>query len=201
VVDETQVRRWLEVPSETEHLEFKSAKFQFDTKELAKYCAAIANEGGGHILLGVSDAKPRKVTGSSAFTGDHMASIKLKILEAINLRIDATELTVDGNRVVVFKIPSRSPGRPIEIDGAYWMRSGESLVAMTAERLKEIFNEHAPDWMTQAATSVVTADDVISLLDTQGSLTCFAFRTHQRRATSSTDSRLKAPLRPRMLPG
>jgi ATP-dependent DNA helicase RecG len=168
VIDETQVRRWLAAPSETEHLEFKSAKNQFDSKELTRYCAAMANEGGGHLLLGVSDARPRRVIGSSAFSGAHLSSMKLKLLEAIHLRIDTTELLVEGERVVVFTIPSRFPGIPIAYEGAYWMRSGESLMPMTAARLKEIFNESAPDWSTQAATGVVSDEDVISTLDTQG---------------------------------
>jgi len=168
VVDETQVRRWLAAPSETEHLEFKSAKNQFDRKELTKYCAAIANEGGGHLLLGVSDARPRQVTGSAAFSGTYLDSIKLKLLDAIYLRIDTTELLIDGGRVVVFTIPSRFPGIPVAYEGAYWMRSGESLMPMTAARLKEIFNENAPDWSTQAATGMVSDEVVISTLDTQG---------------------------------
>lgn len=168
MIDETQIRRWLAAPSETEHLEFKSARNQFDSRVLIKYCAAIANEGGGHLLLGVSDSRPRQVTGSAAFSGTNLDSIRLRILEALGLRADATELLIDGERVLVFTIPSRFPGLPVSYDGAYWMRSGESLMPMTAARLREIFNETAQDWSTLAATGVESDEDVISILDTQG---------------------------------
>ena len=42
--------KWLQrllSSKENEHLEFKEAKNRFDFEELVKYCAALANEGGG----------------------------------------------------------------------------------------------------------------------------------------------------------
>ena len=41
---------WM-VDDEAEHLEFKEAKNSFDTDKLVKYCAALANERGGHLVL------------------------------------------------------------------------------------------------------------------------------------------------------
>lgn len=35
------------------NLEFKEAKRRFSLKELHDYCAAISNETGGHLLIGV----------------------------------------------------------------------------------------------------------------------------------------------------
>lgn len=52
---------------EDEHLEFKEAKISFGFDKLCQYCAAIANEGGGHLCLGVSDRHPRRVVGTQAF--------------------------------------------------------------------------------------------------------------------------------------
>ena len=57
---------WL-ASKENESLEFKEAKTSFEFEDLVKYCAALANEGGGSIVLGVSDKIPRKVVGSQAF--------------------------------------------------------------------------------------------------------------------------------------
>lgn len=51
--------KWLGAPAETEHLEFKEAKRQYDTKKLLRYCAALANERGGHLVLGVTNKPPR----------------------------------------------------------------------------------------------------------------------------------------------
>lgn len=43
---------------EEEHLEFKEAKQQYDATKLLRYCVALANEGGGHLVLGVGQATP-----------------------------------------------------------------------------------------------------------------------------------------------
>ena len=53
---------------EGKNLEFKSAQHTFsENTALVDYCAAIANEGGGKLILGVSNT--RKVIGSIAFKG------------------------------------------------------------------------------------------------------------------------------------
>nr|MBF0223805.1 ATP-binding protein [Desulfobulbaceae bacterium] len=52
---------------EGENLEFKTAENNYPFEKLVKYCAALANEGGGKVVLGVSDKRPRKVVGSQAF--------------------------------------------------------------------------------------------------------------------------------------
>ena len=43
---------------ESEHLEFKEAKTDFSFEKLLRYCAAIANERGGSLILGVTDKPP-----------------------------------------------------------------------------------------------------------------------------------------------
>ncbi|MCC7494456.1 MAG: ATP-binding protein [Fimbriimonadaceae bacterium] len=55
-----QLHAWLAEPREGEHLEFKEAKAQFDSRELRRYCVALANVGGGHLVLGVSNAVPTR---------------------------------------------------------------------------------------------------------------------------------------------
>lgn len=45
---------WMKA-KEDEHLEFKEAQRRFDFEKLVRYCAAIANEDGGKIILGVTD--------------------------------------------------------------------------------------------------------------------------------------------------
>ena len=49
-----ELERWLTRP-EGERLEFKAAHTQFDADDLTRYCVAMANQHGGHILLGVND--------------------------------------------------------------------------------------------------------------------------------------------------
>jgi len=63
----SQIDVWRAARSEHQNLEFKEAKTQFDNRKLYKYCVALANEGGGHLLLGIEDQPPRKVVGTAAF--------------------------------------------------------------------------------------------------------------------------------------
>ncbi|PIV51962.1 hypothetical protein COX67_03010 [Candidatus Falkowbacteria bacterium CG_4_10_14_0_2_um_filter_36_22] len=52
---------------ENEVLEFKEAKNNFDSRERSDYCAAIANAGGGRLLLGVNDSG--EIVGTSVYIG------------------------------------------------------------------------------------------------------------------------------------
>lgn len=44
--------------TENERNEFKAARSQFSFDNLCEYCIAIANERGGKLILGVTDARP-----------------------------------------------------------------------------------------------------------------------------------------------
>lgn len=160
-----KLQEWLIAPVENEHLEFKEAKTQYDREKLLKYCVAFANECGGHFILGVSDKSPRKVVGTSAFL--NTGEIKSYILEKLHFRVEIHELMHADGRVLVFDIPSRPVGQPQHLDGAYLMRSGEDLVAMTSDQLRRIFSEKESDWFTQEAKSDLSSEEVIALLDTQ----------------------------------
>jgi ATP-dependent DNA helicase RecG len=161
--------RWLNAPSETERLEFKEAKQQFDSTKLMRYFVALANEGGGHVVLGVSDKPPRRVVGSLAYAAaSDLNQFKARVVEKLRLRVDATELQHPDGRVLVFEVPSRPQGVPIEFEGAYLMRAGEDLVPMTSDRLRRIFDEGQPDWLMEPAREGASADEVVALLDTQG---------------------------------
>lgn len=101
------LEKWLIEPVETEHLEFKEAKNQFDTTKLMRYYVAIANEGGGSLVLGVTDRLPRRVVNSRAFeTPEALNKIKARIVEKLQLRVEATELFHSNGRVLVFEVPS-----------------------------------------------------------------------------------------------
>ncbi len=160
-----QIESWLVAPRETEHLEFKEAKAQYSTEKILRYCVALANEGGGKLVLGVTDKPPRQVVGSNAFANP--ADIQGKILHSLGFRVDVEEVAHPSGRVVVFHIPPRPAGRPYHYEGAYLMRSGEEVVPMTEDRLRQVFSEGQPDWLTRSALAGVSADDVVALLDTQ----------------------------------
>jgi ATP-dependent DNA helicase RecG len=160
-----ELQQWMSVPLETEHLEFKEAKNQYDTTKLMRYCVALANEGGGKVVLGVTDKPPRKVVGSAAF--QNTADIASKLFEKLRFRVDVEVLAHPDGRVLIFHIPSRPKGTAYQHDGAYLMRSTEDLVPMSEDRLRQIFSEGQPDWLNLPAKTGCNADEVIHLLDTQ----------------------------------
>ncbi|MEZ6139336.1 MAG: ATP-binding protein [Zavarzinella sp.] len=160
-----QIDYWRNAPSEHQHLEFKEAKTQFDNRKLFKYCVAIANEGGGYLLLGIEDAPPRKVVGTLAFNNPvEMAS---KLFRTLGFRVDIEEVAHPDGRVLVFHIPSRPLGTVYDFEGSYLMRAGEELVPMSEDRLRLIFAEGQPDWLFLAAKNDCDDDKIIQLLDTQ----------------------------------
>ena len=155
-VSTSELQTWMDA-REDEHLEFKEAKNRFDFEELVKYCVALANEGGGRIILGVTDKPPRKVVGSRAFPDIDRA--KTGLIERLRLRIDAEEVQHRGRRILVFQVPPRPLGVPLQYKGAYWMRGGDALVPMTQDQLRTIFAESSPDFSSEICTSA-TLDDL-----------------------------------------
>ena len=141
-----QLHAWMK-NKENEHLEFKEAKNGFDSDKLTKYCCALANEGGGHIILGISDKQPRIIVGSQACS--NLEKTKSDLITRLHLRIDVNELYVEDHRVVIVAVPSRPIGVPIQYEKIYWMRRGEELVSMTPDMLKRIFYEGEPDFSAQ----------------------------------------------------
>jgi len=160
-----QIDVWRASRAETANLEFKEAKNQYDTTKLRRYCVAIANEGGGYLVLGVADPAPRPVVGSQAFADTQ--DIAEKLFSWLGFRVDVQVVEHPQGRVVVFSIPGRPKGTAYHHDGAYLMRSGEELVPMSEDQLRKIFAEGGPSWLEMAAMRDVSAQDVIQLLDTQ----------------------------------
>lgn len=160
-----ELNRWLAAPREGAHLEFKEAKNQFDTNSLCRYCVALANEGGGKIVLGVTDRPPRQVVGTNVFRDP--GEIQSKILSKLHIRVELEELIHPDGRIVICHVPARPKGTAFQYDGAYLMRSGDGTVAMTEDHLRKIFAEGKPDWLSDVARVNCSADEIIRLLDTQ----------------------------------
>lgn len=164
MADSTSINKfnqWLSRP-EGENLEFKRAGNQFNRdKDLPDYCAALANEGGGKLILGVSD--DRKVVGTKAFTGTYNR-LSNDLLGKLGIRVDVEELVHSEGRVLIFHIPPRPVGRPVKSSGRYTypMRAGESLVEMDAITLKNILDEADSDFSAKIVPelSLEDVDDI-----------------------------------------
>ncbi len=151
-----QIDAWRAADSETEHLEFKEAKNQFDFNTLTEYCVALANEGGGRLLLGIANKPPRPVVGTKAFL--NVVKITEDLLNKLHFRVDVEAVQHPDGRVLVFHIPSRPIRHPYHVGGSYYMRSGQSLVAMTPDQLKQIFYEQ----LAVIDGSVIGYDEVLA---------------------------------------
>jgi len=149
------LRNWIRA-AENENLEFKQAQKQFDSEKLTHYCVALANEGGGKFILGVTDKFPRQVVGTKAFP--NIGKTRAQLLDRLHLRIDLEEIHHPDGRVLVVHVPSRPIGRPVEYRGAYWMRSDDALVPMTPEKLQQIFAEAEPDFSAQSCKKATLGD-------------------------------------------
>src|SRR3990170_6096222 len=140
--------------TENEHIERKSAQNNFHFEELLKYVCAISNEGGGKLILGVSN--DGHVVGTSVF--QDMERLKIDVLSSQKLsrkiRIKIEEFKSNGKRVLVVSIPSRPKGEPVAFNGAYFMRSGESLVPMDVQTLKRIFDEYEDDFSSEICNDI-----------------------------------------------
>jgi len=155
----------LQLPSENEHVEFKEAKNRFDFEELVNYCVALANELGGQIVFGVSDRRPRRVVGTNAFPAP--AETVGTLYNRLKLKIDWAELQHPDGRVLVFAVPSRPVGTPLEYRGRFWMRAGESLAPMSADQLRKIVEEGQVEFVRLPARTGCSEEEVVSLLDVQ----------------------------------
>ena len=101
-----KLQLWLEA-KEDEHLESKEAKQNFHFETLVRNCVALANE----------------VVGSQTFAD--LERTKAGLIERLRLRVEAEEVHHADGRVLVFHVPARSLGMPIQYEGAYWIRVGK----------------------------------------------------------------------------
>ncbi|HNU91337.1 MAG TPA: ATP-binding protein [Spirochaetota bacterium] len=152
-----EFERWLS-RHESERLEFKRAENSYSKdKDLPDYCAAIANEGGGKLILGVTN--DRAIVGTKAFTDSHNR-LSNDLLEKLGIRVDVEELNHPAGRILIFHIPSHPLGEPVRSTGkyAYPMRAGESIVEMDPGTLRKILTEGEPDFSAKIVPGFSISD-------------------------------------------
>ncbi len=142
--------------AEGTRLEFKEAKGTYSLEDLANYCVALANEGGGKMVLKVTDKRPRSVVGTQAFEEPGIAEYQLH--QVLHHRIPVEEYLHEGCRAVIVHVPSRLPGTAWHYKGAYKKRAGQALVAMGEAELKTIFAETGPDFTAEIVPRARYAD-------------------------------------------
>ncbi len=150
-----QLQQWL-LETEGQRLEFKEAKQRYDFEKLLKYCVALANEGGGTMVLGVTDKRPRRIVGTQAF--EEPGRTEAGLHTRLGHRIPVEELLLPEGRVVIVHVPPRLPGTAWEIDGRYFKRAGDDLAALSGQELRDMFAETGPDFSAQPCPGATLVD-------------------------------------------
>ena len=142
---------------EGEHFEFKTAENRFSYTELQKYASAISNEGGGKIVFGITDKRPRQIHGSKAF--DQPERTRKGLIDSLRINVDF-ELFNDGTekRVLVFIVSARPIGLPVQVDGVAWWRDGDSLVPMPESVRQKIYEESGRDFSAEICNGATLSD-------------------------------------------
>ncbi len=113
---------------EGEHIQFKEAKNRFDFGEAARCCCALANNGGGKLVFGITDKRPRQVVGSRAF--EQPERTRMGLIDKLKINVDFQLYDYEGKRVLVFDVKSRPIGMPVLYEGVAWIYDGDTLCPM-----------------------------------------------------------------------
>ena len=141
---------------EGENIEFKEAKESFDEEKIMRYGCALSNSGGGKIVFGITDKRPRQVVGSRAFPQPE--NTRKNLSNVLGIKVDFELVDFNGLRVLVFEFASRPFGLPVQRKGVAWWRDGESLVPMPSEIRRDIYNESGHDFSGDICPDASIAD-------------------------------------------
>ena len=129
---------------EGENIQFKEAKKRFDFGEAAQCCCALSNCGGGKLVFGITDKRPRQVVGSNAF--DQPERTRKGLMDKLKIMVDFQLYEYQDKRVLVFDVASRPLGLPVQADGVAWWYEGDSLIPMPEEIRRRIYAEAGFDF-------------------------------------------------------
>ena len=165
----SKLNELLNLQAETEIVEFKEAKINYDFNKLGKYFSALSNEANlkdkqcSWLLFGINNQ--RQIVGSQFRTSrPDLDSLKSEIANKTTNRITFIEIYEEFTpfgRVVLFQIPAAPSGIPIAWEGHYYGRDGEELGALNLQEIEQIRNQAVHnDWSSQ-----IINDATINSLD------------------------------------
>lgn len=150
-------------------VEFKAAKHNFsyagsEHKEQEErrrcflgYVVAFANEGGGRLILGMTDNEPHDVVGSD-FAQGTTGALEDETYNRLGIRVRMEELYENGLRVLVAHIPARPISKMMKFEGVPLMRVGESLRNMSDEEMFAVLSEQEPDFSAKICEGIGITD-------------------------------------------
>lgn len=141
---------------EGENVQFKEAKSRFDMGEASRCCCALANCGGGKLVFGITDRRPRQVVGSKAF--EQPERTRRGMIDKLKIMVDFQLLNYQGKRVLVFDVASRPYGLPVQVDGVAWWYEGDSLIPMPEDVRRRIYEEAGFDFSSSICQGAKFSD-------------------------------------------
>ncbi|MCK5681451.1 transcriptional regulator, partial [bacterium] len=80
------------------------------------------------------------------------------LIEHLHLNIDFSIVNHPDGRVLIFHNTMHPIGNPVKYKGVYWQRQGDSLIAMTEDKLRGIFAEAGHDFSADICVSATIND-------------------------------------------
>ncbi len=165
-----ELQKLQSLTAETEVVEFKEAKTNYDFTKLGKYFSALSNEANlkakpfAWLVFGIENRMHKIVGSSFRMQRKDLDSLKGEIANKTTNRItfiEIYELMLAEGRVVMFQIPAAPRGFPVAFDGHYYGRDGEELVPLNLEEIERIrLQNKVDDW-----SSIIISDACIEDLD------------------------------------
>ena len=154
-----------------DHVEFKKAEngtFSYNganktepkdrRKCILGYIVALCNEKGGRLVLGMHDAYPHKVVGTSQSLGA-IGQLESDIYRDLGIRPMIYELyDEENNRVLVIEVPPRPVGKLFKYEDVPLMRVGEELKPMDDKTYITIIQEQEPDFSERFCDEATFSD-------------------------------------------
>ena len=142
-----------------DHVEFKEAEngnFSYNgasktepkdrRKCILGYVVALCNEKGGRLVLGMHDAYPHAVVGTTQSLNE-IGILESKIYKDLGIRPMIYELYDENRkRVLVIEVPPRPTGKLYKFEDVPLMRVGEELKPMDDKTYISIIQEQEPDF-------------------------------------------------------
>lgn len=163
-----KLKQYRQMPSETEWLEFKEAKYNFDLDNLGKYFSALSNEANlksqpsGWIIFGIKNKLPREIVGTQYRTdAASLQNLKHEIATYTNGLTfqEVYPLLLPEGRVLMFQIPPAPAGMPTSWKGHFYGRDGESLSSLSMHELETIRHHiEAFDWSAHICNEATIND-------------------------------------------
>lgn len=116
------------------------------------YVVALCNEGGGSLVIGMTDSYPHKVVGTKQCENG-IGQLESDIYRDLGISPNIYELYEDEvtktGRVLVIRVPPHPTGKVFKFEDVPLMRVGEELKPMDDQTFISIIQEQEPDFSEQ----------------------------------------------------